>query len=167
MPNKTFLLLFLCPIGLLGCESTESHHYTERELHARIIESISDTGINNAIITQSTLFPYHFIHDAPELNELGQRDLGVLARHFMDRSGTLSVRQGSARRDLYNARTTSVREFLIASGVDTARIQFTDTPPRGQGISSERVIQIAERETTPIYGTQRASGTGTGARTMP
>jgi hypothetical protein len=168
MPNKTLLLLFLCSTWLIGCESTESNHSTERELHARIIESISDTGINNAIITQSTLFPYHFTHDGTELNELGYRDLGVLARHFKDRSGTLSVRQGSTVQDLHNARVTSVREFLIANGVDTDRIHFTDTPPRGPGISSEQVLQITARETTQIYQSHGASGTGTGAKgTMP
>jgi hypothetical protein len=43
-----------------------------------------DTQTENAVISQRTLYPYHFSPDSPKLAKIGDRDLGILARHFKE-----------------------------------------------------------------------------------
>ena len=154
----------ICTALFLGCEWSGKPMADESELNARIVESIRDTGINNAIITQHTLFPYHFILNGRELNELGNRDLDVLAVHYRNHPGELSVRRGSATAELYRSRLGLVRDALVKAGVDVDRITMADAMPGGRGMSSEQVIHITEGRNSPTvplyYSGQQGSARG-------
>src|SRR5262245_37131576 len=65
-------------------------------------------SIDKALLVQKTLFPYHFVLDGSELNQLGERDVQVLAAHFRKSPGTLHVRRGDATAALHEARMRSV-----------------------------------------------------------
>ena len=167
MKTAEFAGPILCAALFLGCNSPGQPMTGESELNGRIVESIRDTGINNAIITQHTLYPYHFTPYGAELNELGSRDLGVLATHYKDHPGELGVRRGPTTTDLYRLRLAAVRESLVKAGVNMNRITMADAMPGGKGMSSEQVIHIIEGRNSPsvplYYSDQQgASSGGTG-----
>ena len=173
----TVLVLFC--ILILGCqEENMDKSPDERLMNSELIDTYSDIAIHNAIISQHTLFPYHFVKNGAELNELGQRDLAVLTSHFAKNGGHLNIRQLGASAELYQARVSAVREKLSEAGVDTAepypagasvvreklreagietaRITTSDGMPGGSGMPSERVLIILEQESASV-GTETST----------
>ena len=60
-------------------------------MHEWMVRYYSDAAIENAIIAQQAMFPYHFVEGGAQLNELGQRDLAILAEHYSKQPGTLHI----------------------------------------------------------------------------
>jgi hypothetical protein len=98
--------------------------------------------IENALITQHTLYPYHFVTDGEALNDLGRRDLGVLAGHYAEHPGVLNIRRDQTPEELYNARVVHVLAALKEAGVQTERVSVSDDMPGGSGMPSEQVVTI-------------------------
>ncbi|MHC4293133.1 MAG: hypothetical protein ACYSTX_02475 [Planctomycetota bacterium] len=146
MKKKLLLTLCLCFILFVAsCEETAQKDSEMRLINTKLVTVYNDMAIENAIITQHTLYPYHFIQNSQELNELGFRDFGVLAGHFIENPGTLNVRQEhSVSDDLYERRVEYIREMLEEAGVDSDRIDIEDGMPGGSGLASERVLFILE-----------------------
>lgn len=155
-------------LATLGSCSTAS---TNPELEGRDSawagEAIRNASLNNAIITQHTLYPYHFAGGSAELNDLGERDLHVLADHFMKAQagmpGELNVRRGSASPSLYEARVKFVLECLTVHGVEGGMVAVKDGLPGGDGMASERVIVILKEKMekqSPDSNTSSGSGGG-------
>lgn len=166
MTRARFLYLIVVAGLVNGCSNPGQQGANESEMHRLIVQSIRDAGINNAIVTQRTLYPYHFVADGPELNELGKRDLGVLAVHFKEQPGSLSVRRGSASEGLYSSRLSTVRDMLVQAGVDGQRIAMTDSLPGGAGMPADLVLQISRGRNSPskplYYPSQDRGGSGLG-----
>ena len=83
-----------------------------------LASALTDESIENGIITERTIFPYHFVTNTGYLNELGQRDLRVLARHFMEyppTAGTLVVKE-------------IVKNFKVFFDFDEAEIRIDAEP---------------------------------------
>ena len=53
-------------------------------MHRAMIEDYDAEQAANGVVRQKTVFPYHFLNDSPALNELGERDLALLANHYRD-----------------------------------------------------------------------------------
>ena len=140
-------VLAICLIGSLsvGCQENLNESQGDRNLDVELVNTLNNLGVENAVVAQHTLYPYHFVTDGEELNELGRRDLSVLARHFTAHEGTLNVRRGETAPELYQARLTHVIEALKKAGVDTARMVVADGMPGGDGMASERVVTIMEK----------------------
>ena len=102
-------------------------------------------SMERALIAQSTLFPYHFQADAAELNELGRRDLLVLAAHLREHAGSLSVRRGGATPELHEARVRAVLAALVTAGVPRDAVALRDGLPGGDGTSSARIVEVLGR----------------------
>ena len=153
LTNPTMLIL-LC-ILTVGCqEENMKESPDERLMNSRLMTSYSDIAIQNAIISEHTLFPYHFVKNGARLNELGQRDLAVLTGHFANNGGHLNIRQLDVSYGLYEARVSLVRERLQNAGIDMSRISTSDGMPGGSGMASERVLVILEQAS-------ESAGTGT------
>jgi len=116
--------------------------------------------VENAIIAQHTLYPYHFVPDGERLNELGRRDFSVLARHFAEHTGSLNIRRGKTPAELYEARVSFVIESLKEAGIGTGRVRISDHMPGGSGMPSERVVTILQK-TAEGSRTLRTSDSGT------
>ena len=141
----TIVILAVLCISMLGCN--ESAKKSEPELDKRLINtelinSYNDLAMQNAIISQHTLYPYHFVNNSAELNELGQRDFAVLAEHFKKNPGQLNVRHDGVPSDTYEARAKVVFEGLKEAGIDVKRITMSDGMPGGSGVTSERLLTI-------------------------
>ena len=152
---KHFTVLILCSatIAALGCEKVERAVDDPQSLNAAMMNSYNVDAIDHAIIRQHTIYPFHFVTDAAQLNELGRREVDVLAGHFKDFPGALNVRRGKADNALYEARSRTVVDALAKAGVDVERMMVSDGLPGGDGVVSERVLIIQERTVEATYGT--------------
>ncbi|MHC4271590.1 MAG: hypothetical protein ACYST2_04680, partial [Planctomycetota bacterium] len=84
MKKKLLLTLYLCLVLFVAsCEDMAQKSSEMRLINTKLVTTYNDMAIENAIITQHTLYPYHFVQNGQELNELGFRDFGVLAGYFI------------------------------------------------------------------------------------
>lgn len=128
-------------------------------------EALRQAQIQQAIVEQQAVQPYHFEAESAELNELGQLELGILAARYRSIPGTLNVRRGRAAEALYRARVASVVDFLSRAGIDPGVVAITDGWPGGDGMPSERVNEIltAPRETWGATPGEAGSATSAGS----
>jgi hypothetical protein len=144
---RTLSAVLLClALGTSACNSTS---YSQegptgiRNMWAG--DHIRDASLREAVLSQRTLYPYHFVVGAAELNELGWRDMEMLAAHFALHGGELSVRRGDADEELYGERMRAVELALAAAGVEPGRVRLSDALPGGAGITAERMLEVLER----------------------
>jgi hypothetical protein len=163
--KKTLMLLPMLFGALASCGSTKKHAELEGRANMWAGDAIKNASLNNAIISQHTLYPYHFVSSSAELNDLGLRDLNVLSDHFTKTPGDLNVRRGDASQSLYEARVKTVLDRLAEVGVQGGSVAVKDEMPGGEGISSERVIVILKGKmtspgSTMDGGTSAVTGSG-------
>ncbi|MBL7214998.1 MAG: hypothetical protein ISS71_04905 [Phycisphaerae bacterium] len=147
----------ICGIFLCGCcpqtQKPIANPIDKDQANRAIVGSYSDLAIQNAIIAQHTLYPYHFVNNSADLNTIGDRDLSVLIKHFQQNPGEITVQKGSADDLLYQARGLMVYEKLLEAGIAQNKINITDGMPGGDGMPSGSVIQILEKaKDTPGSG---------------
>jgi hypothetical protein len=94
------------------------------------------------VLRQRALFEMHFRPGSADLTPLGRRDLAILADAVEEDGGSISVRRGSAGERLYKARVETVRDGLLAAGIDARRIRIDDGSPGGDGVSTSEAILI-------------------------
>lgn len=153
---KRLLPICIIPLAAMACSSA-SHQANlpspgapEQEASdTAIIHSFNDTAINNGIIAQHTLYPYHFVQGSAELNELGTDELTVLCDHYRAHGGPLNVHRGDAAEALYRQRVEYVARFLVSNGVASDKTVITDGLPGGPGIASSSVILMLKTKDEP------------------
>jgi len=143
------ITMSLLAVLLTGCAENSQKSQDTGLANAELVNSYNDIAIQNAIIAEHTLFPYHFVNNSAGLNELGQRDLAVLTKHFMEHPGSLSIRRGDIPAELYEARVKLVLDRWKAAGINMKRVDISDDMPGGPGMTSEKIIKILERESKP------------------
>ncbi len=134
----------------VGCQENVEESPNNHLINSQLMNSYNDIAIQNAIVSQHTLFPYHFVKNGAELNELGQRDIAALTSHFIKHPGHLNIRRHNITADLYEARVNMVHERLHEAGIEMERISISDDMPGGSGIASERVLIILEQESEGV-----------------
>jgi len=164
----TFTSMMLLTTGCNEPKSSSAAPAASDERDVNIAETnwYNESAIDNAIITQHTLYPYHFVPDAPSANELGDHDLLVLIEHYKSHPGKLNVRRGNTSTELYQARVNFVVERMFNAGVRLGPIE--DGFPGGEGMSSERVLVVLQRSyaAQESTGGQQTSGSSGGMSTM-
>ncbi len=149
---RTSGVVAICLVGglLSGCEE-DARTAADRRFDTEMVRTLNNIEVENAILTQRTLYPYHFVVDGEKLNDLGQRDFAVLARHFTEHPGLLNVRQGEGiSPELYKARVAFVTSRLKDTGIDPARVSISDGMPGGPGLPSEWVVTILRKSVDPL-----------------
>jgi len=151
MKLRRIIIVSLFCILAFGCEERVKLSSDRQLMNTELVNSYNDIEVRNAIISECTLYPYHFAKSTAELNELGQRNLDILAEHFMENPGHLNIRRGSTPADLYRARVRLVLDKLEEAGVNARQISVSDDMPGGSGMTSERILTILqdERKDTP------------------
>lgn len=148
--NMSILIMLFCFL-MIGCQETLDTSPDRSSINSQLINTYSDMALENAVISQHSLYPYHFVANGAELNELGKRDLTVLIRHFTKQAGHLNIRKHNISVELYEARVETVHKRLQDAGINTDRISISDDMPGGSGIASESILVILteENELTP------------------
>lgn len=144
------VLCLVCGMLIIGCGSetkkpVSSNTFDEDQFNKKAVDTYSDLAIQNAIIAQHTLYPYHFVNNSANLNGVGERDIMVLIQHFLANPGQLNLQKGSADDALYKARKELVYEKLVQAGIPQEKISITDGLPGGDGVPSTTVIEILEK----------------------
>ena len=145
MKLSMIIMTVLFCILTIGCQENMEEGPNKHLINSQLINSYNDIAMQNAIVTQHTLFPYHFVTNGAELNELGRRDLAALTSHFMNHAGHLNVRRQNTPADIYEARVKLVHASLQEAGIDMERMTISDDMPGGTGITSERILVILEK----------------------
>ena len=138
------IIISLSCVLMVGCSETVQKSQNPYLIEGELVNSYNDIALQNAIIAQHTLFPYHFVKNSAEINELGSRDFGVLVKHFTKNPGSLNIQRGDSSVDIYQARINLVLDGLKQAGIDTGQIYISDGMPGGSGMPSEKVITILE-----------------------
>ena len=148
--NMNTIMMLFC-IMTLGCQETVEVNPDRHLVNSQLINTYNDIALENAIISQHTLYPYHFLKNGAELNELGKRDFAVLLRHFIKQAGHINIRKYNTPAELYEARVESVQKRLQGAGINMDKINISDDMPGGSGITSESILVILaeEDELTP------------------
>lgn len=139
-------------LAAAGCASrpkpaAQAPREPEQLTDMRIVDAIGDSGVRAAIVTQHTLFPYHFGAGSFHLNELGEDDLAVLISNLRTlNGGELNVRRGDASDELYTARVHFVEEQLRLAGIDLSQVKISDGVAAGTGMASVNVMRALQRE---------------------
>ena len=142
MKVKLLVLYGLCLSLMTGCQEQSRLSSSNQTVDRTLINTLNQIQVENAIVAQHCLFPYHFVTDRDSLNELGQRELGVLIRHLAQRGGTLTVRRGQTPVELYEARLNYVVQYLKDAGVQMHLVKIGDGAIGGEGMESEQVIEV-------------------------
>jgi hypothetical protein len=151
-------------LAALGCASKPQKPKevdpmaNSREADALFVNSISDTAVNNGIIAQHTLYPYHFVSGTAKLNELGVRELAVLSDHYKTAVGPINVRKGDAGTELYQARVSTVAGALAAAGVKAENVTIKDGRAGGSGMSSESLNAGVKALSSDRYQADSSAG---------
>jgi hypothetical protein len=162
--KRTLIAALPALVLLAGCEQQDLSSLTvlggDPELDRQIVCSVGACQERNAILAQHTLYDYHFQANSAQLNDLGQRDVAVLAEAYLDSPGPLNVQRGRAGADLYRSRVETVTEALRAQGVDTSRVNIREGLPGGEGLGSEDAVTAIQRSRTPVrsVGAEATSG---------
>ncbi len=118
-----------------------------------LVSHYNDAAVENAIVSQATVYPYFFVKDSAELNELGAYHLDVLAEHYREHPGTLHVWADDTDSQLYAERMKVVRSTLQESGVEMAAMKIDDGLPEGRGATTDEALKAASDD-------KSKSGTG-------
>ena len=145
--------------GLMGGCQEDARTAADQRFDKELVRTLNNVGVENAILAQHTLYPYHFVLNGEQLNSLGQRDFAVLARHYTEHPGLLNVRQGETiSPELYQARVAYVTSRLQEAGIEPQRVRISDGEPGGPGLPAEHVVTVLQR-TTETSGRSSARGT--------
>ena len=158
--NMLIVMSTLCVVFMVGCqdEMVDGPSPIDKgAVNRAVVDTYSDLAIQNAIIAQHTLYPYHFVPNSVDLNDLGRRDLSVLTEHFKENPGNLTVQQGSVEGVLYQSRAQMVYEKLMEAGIPQDKINITDGMPGGSGMPSVTVIEILEKAKEASSGAAKSS----------
>jgi hypothetical protein len=164
--RTVIVVAFVClaSLAVAGCSADYGALDQQSEVDQRLVTWPCDAAIQSALVSQHTLFPYHFVDDSPLLNELGKKDLAVLATHFKEHSGQLSVRKGQASDQLYAARVGEVLKNLEEAEIHKDNVTIADELAGGEGLPSERVLRLMSKDDkdkqSGIYEVKPASGGG-------
>lgn len=131
------IIIVVAIAGCATCPGTER----ERCQNVSMANSLLDESVGNAVLTQRTIWPWHFVSGTAVLNELGERDLELLSEHLKEHAGTLHVRGGEDKADLRQARLARVKDFLREKGVDVNKVAIDKGLPGGEGLPSGDVIK--------------------------
>ena len=147
-----FWLLAIAVAVLSGCvkDHTAAQLDARAQENAWMVATPQQDMVRGAVIAQATIYPYHFVHGSAELNELGARDVGYLAEHFVGHAGGMNVRRGATDDTLYEARVKTVRQMLTTAGVPEDRIAISDGHPGGDGLRAERALYVLEQDVEPL-----------------
>jgi len=150
MRSLVILIAAASLAGLGGCKHSESARTQRVGMNSWAVEQYHDDAIRNGVVAQHTLYNHHFYPNAVELNELGRRDLRILADHYRDNPGRLNLRRGVEEETLYDARVAYVTEALRIRGVDPERIDVQNAISGGSGMASSDVVVILKHMHRPL-----------------
>lgn len=142
MTKKAQLALTALLLAAAGCQDrTGITAYTDRRIaNESMVNAVFEDQQRAAIATDRTVYPHHFELSRPDLNELGQQHVQVLAESIPRGPITISVARGDVDPKLYEQRVQAVMAVLSTHGMDTREVVITEDLPAGPGTTATRAV---------------------------
>ena len=146
--NSLLITLVSISFVLCACEETmiKEPPLDKGMVNIMQINMLNDISMENAIVAQRILYPYHFITNSEKLNELGHRDLAILIEHFKQYPGQLNLQQGDTPAYMYQDRVAYVSQQFENAGVDMTKVSIVDDFPGGPGMTTDDVVEIQQAD---------------------
>lgn len=103
------------------------------EINKDIVETSYNAQINNGIRRDRTIYPYHFISNEADLNDLGRDQIDALTSDIVKRPIRVNVPRFENDEELHEARVAVVRNRLVENGITEDRINIHDELSGGPG----------------------------------
>ncbi len=138
MNYEKYILIALLGAGVIlttGC-SYDKTAYEPPAIQQRADwpSSVSfKTQADNAVLTSMTVADIHFVPYQAELNSLGRTRLVAIASFLERRGGQVTVDTPRSDALTQRQRLSSVREFLLAQGLNDEDLEITAGLTRGRG----------------------------------
>ena len=136
----------LVGLAVVGCRNDRKGKVVaepapdERTLNTMMVRAALEQDTRNAVAAERIIYSYHFHPATASLNELGERQVQVLAETLRDQpEARVSVVQGEAGDELYKRRLETVRARFAEAGADANRLHVGPGVPGGPGVSSELI----------------------------
>jgi len=127
--------------------------------------------VDKGMLHDASIADIHFEPHSAELSGTGIRRLMRMGELMTETGGTIHYETDLGDQELVSRRLEVVREFLLASGFDMARIEVQAGLSQGRGMSAERAILAGDAASgVEPAGAGAASGgtaTATGAPPAP
>ncbi len=139
----------------MGCETPESNLMIDgpeaSSMNKWMVESYLRRQEENALTRQHTIYPYHFIEGSAQFNDLGHRDIAVLAGHIKKYPGMMiNVRHRGQTGQLMEARVDAIKAAMTEAGLTVDLV--SDGTPGGEGMASQYVLSVWSEE-DPVWQT--------------
>ena len=145
--NRALLMIALAgsTLGAMACESHPPVDPVDGKdlstANAWLVRTYQDQQTVNGIVRQRTIYPHHFVVGTATLNNLGRRDLAVLAAHYREHpDGLINVNAGTGDYRLGHARIESIRLALAQAGVSAQVV--TNGLAHGDGVDTSHVLEV-------------------------
>ena len=138
MNYEKYILIGLIGAGVIlsaGCiyDKTASEPATIRQRADHPSNASFQTQADNAVLTSMTVADIHFVPYQAELNSLGRTRLAAIASYLERYGGEVTVDSPRSNEFTRRNRLASVREFLLAQGLDDEDLTITAGLTRGRG----------------------------------
>ena len=145
--NRTRVLAALTLTAVLaGCDHKDPYvNENARLMDQAMMDTVRMQPIDQAVIAQRTLYPYHFVAGNDTLEGIGRHDLRIIVDHYRDQGVPLNVNRGEASEQIYDARVRTVAKFIADCGVPDNRIQIVQGRPGGPGLPGAWVVKILSK----------------------
>ncbi len=147
--------LALTAVAIFGCTGVGRTDTLGPDHHGRanetMIRAAFDASVRQAVVTERTVYPYHFVDQAAELNMLGLSHVQRLATALRATPGTVNLPRGDVSVALYEQRVESLREALRHFDVDADAVEVIDDFPGGRGMPAARVRSGIEAQRDERY----------------
>ncbi len=149
----TSIAVMACAFGGFGCQQPESIQLTDAQrsaTNAWTVRSYLEQQSANAVVTEGTIYPHHFLTGTAKLNDLGQRSVRQIASHGVPDAGRINIRRGSETPQLYRDRIETIKQVLAQTGFQTE--VTVDDLTGGAGMASEHVLIVLDKQ-DPVWHT--------------
>ncbi|MCE5228585.1 hypothetical protein LLG95_03185 [bacterium] len=151
MNSARWTLLMFAILLASGCKEWSKPTVADDQRDRRVVVSLIDEQAAQAIQRQRAIYPFYFITGTAELNDLGRRDLIVLADIQRQSPGVVHVYRDREAPGLHAARLRAIREFFENEGVPVGRVRFDEGWPGGDGEGAEAVVHtLMKPEMEPV-----------------
>lgn len=129
--------------------------------HGQPTETVDSQGTfvymaDNALLADMSMSDMHFLPHRAGLTTLGEQRLGRMASLMEAYGGTIRFSTNLEDKELVDARTRTIVDFLRECGVSVTSETVTQDAPGGDGMAAAEAILIRAHEGT--YQAKKSSG---------
>lgn len=110
---------------------------------------------DNALLSEMSMSPVHFVSQSDELNSLGVRRLRRYAELLSIYGGTLHY-DGSESEEMVEGRISRIESFLLAMGLNDTQFSVDHGMAGGEGMRASEAMLV--RESTSFHPSDKSGG---------